>query len=69
MARTSGLPTTKSITIKGHGGISGRRAAKAVELTPGDLCCCLAIGAERVGRLADRCAEVSRGHNRWDFSR
>jgi hypothetical protein len=35
--RTSGLPTTKSITIKGHGGISGGRAAKAVELTPRDL--------------------------------
>ena len=31
--RTSGLPTTKSIAIKGHGGISGRRAAKAVEPT------------------------------------
>ena len=35
--RTSGLPTTKSIAIKGHNGISGGRAAKAVELTPRDL--------------------------------
>jgi hypothetical protein len=64
---TSGLPTTKSITIKGYCSISGRRAAKAVELTPGDLCCCLGIGAERVVRLAERSAEVSRGHNRRDF--
>jgi hypothetical protein len=62
--RTSGLPTTKSITIKDHCSISGRRAAKAVELTPGDLRCCLEIGAERVVRLAERSAEVSRGHTR-----
>jgi hypothetical protein len=65
--RTSGLPTTKSITIKDHGGISGRRAAKAVELTPGDLRCRLEIGAERVVRPAERSAEVSRGHNRREF--
>jgi hypothetical protein len=66
--RTSGLTTTKSITIKGRSGISGRRMAKAVELTPGDLRCCLAIGAERPVRLAERSAEVSRGHNRRHFS-
>jgi hypothetical protein len=65
--RTSGLPTTKSITIKGHGSISGERAAKAVELTPGGLCCCLELGAERVVRLAERSAEVSRGHIRRDL--
>jgi hypothetical protein len=65
--RTSERPTTKSITIKGHGSISGRRAAKAVELTPGDLRCCLALGAERVVRLAERSAEVSRGHIRRDL--
>lgn len=35
--RTSGLPTTKSITIKGHRSKSGGRAIKAVELTPGGL--------------------------------
>jgi Reverse transcriptase (RNA-dependent DNA polymerase) len=53
--RTSGLPTAKSITIKGHGGISGGRAAKAVELTPGGLRCCLEIGAERLARrIADK---------------
>ena len=52
--RTSGLPTTKSITIKGHGGISGRRAVKAVELTPGDCgAAALEIGAE-AGRKARR---------------
>ena len=49
--------------------VSARRAAKAVELTPGDLRCYLDIGAERVVRLAERSAEVSRGHNRRDFSR
>src|SRR5580658_4747827 len=59
--RTSGLPTTKSIAIKGHGGISGGRVAKAVELTPGDLRCCLELGAERVARLVERSVEVSRG--------
>ena len=64
--RTSGLPTTKSITIKGHGGISGGRAAKAVELTPGDLRGCLANGAERAARLVDRRAEVSSGYSRRD---
>ena len=64
--RTSGLPTTKSIAIKGHNGISGGRAAKAVELTPGDLRGCLANGAERAARLVDRHAEVSSGHNRRD---
>jgi hypothetical protein len=64
--RTSGLPITKSITIKGHCSISGRRAAKAVELTPGDLRCCLEIGAERVVRRAERSTEVSRGHIRRD---
>ena len=63
---TSGLPTTKSIAIKGHNGISGGRAAKAVELTPGDLRGCLANGAERAARLVDRHAEVSSGHNRRD---
>jgi len=67
--RTSGLPITKSITIKGHCSKSGRRAAKAVELTPGDLCCCFAIGAERVVRLAERSAEVSRGRIRRDVFR
>ena len=56
----------KSITIKGHGGISGGRAAKAVELTPGDLRGCLANGAERAARLVERRAEVSSGHNRRD---
>ena len=61
--RTSGLPTTKSIAIKGHNGISGGRAAKAVELTPGDLRGCLANGAERAARLVDRHAEVSSGHS------
>jgi hypothetical protein len=66
--RTSGLPTTKSITIKGHGGISDERAAKAVELTPGGLRCRLEIGAERVARLAELSAEVSRGLNRRDYS-
>ena len=58
--RTSGLPITKSITIKDHCSISGRRAAKAVELTPGDLCCCLEIGAEwtvRFGEPAQKSAE------------
>src|SRR5215471_12226265 len=59
--RTSGLPITKSITIKDHCSISGRRAAKAVELTPGDLCCCPEIGAERAVRLAEPSTEVSRG--------
>jgi len=34
--RTSGQVTAKSRTIKGRGGKSGRRAAKAVDLTSGD---------------------------------
>jgi hypothetical protein len=66
--RTSRLPTTKSITIKGHCSTSGKRAAKAVELTPGDLRCGLEIRAERVVRLAERSAAVSRGHIKRDFS-
>jgi hypothetical protein len=65
--RTSELPITKSITIKGHCSRFGGRAAKAVELTPGGLCCCLEIGAERVVRLTERSAEVSRGHTRRDI--
>src|SRR3954451_15531938 len=35
-ARTSEPQIAKSTTIKGRGGKSGRRAAKAVELTSGD---------------------------------
>ena len=36
-ARTSGLPTTKSLSIKGTRGKSGGSAVKAVELTSGGL--------------------------------
>ena len=36
--RTSERMIAKSMVIKGRGGKSGGRAAKAVELTSGDLC-------------------------------
>ena len=37
--RTSEQPIAKSTAIKGRGGRSDGRAAKAVDLTSGDLCC------------------------------
>ncbi len=37
--RTSKLKVAKSVSIKGLGGKSGRRAVKAVELTSGGLLC------------------------------
>jgi hypothetical protein len=51
------------MAIKGRGGKSGGRAAKAVGLTSGDLCCVSATRLRFVVRRSDRNAEVSRGHS------
>ena len=59
---TSCLETAKSISIKTLCCRSGGCAAKAVELTPGDLCRC-PTGLRRVVRRPDRGTEVSRGHS------
>ena len=56
--------TAKSIAIKRRDGRSGRGVGKAVELTSGDLHRCPEVGTEQVARLAERGAEVSRGHSR-----
>src|SRR5215475_12310269 len=61
--RTSEQVIAKSTVIKGRGGKSGGRAAKAVGLTSGDLPCCLGNETEVVVRRPDRSAEVSRGHS------
>src|SRR5215831_1034962 len=63
--RTSEQVIAKSTVIKGRGGKSGGRTAKAVGLTSGDLPCCLGNETEVVVRRSDRSAEVSRGHSRW----
>jgi len=62
---TSARRSTKSISVKTPACRSGGHAAKVVELTPGDLDCCLAIGTEEVERRPYRSPEVSRGHSRW----
>ncbi len=59
---TSCLETAKSISIETLRRKSGGCAAKAVELTPGDLCRC-PTGLRRVVRRPDRGIEVSRGHS------
>ena len=60
---TSGLLTSKSISIKDAKRRFGDCARKAAELTPGDLLC-VASATEVVERPLDRRAEVSRGHSR-----
>ncbi len=62
--RTSGQRIAKSGSIKGQGCRSGRCAAKAVRLTPGDLRFIPQLGTEGAMRRPDRNAEVSRGHSR-----
>ena len=62
--RTSGQLIAKSISIKGHGGRSGRCAAKAVRLTLGGLRSVPQVGTGGAARRPDRSAEVSRGHSR-----
>jgi hypothetical protein len=54
----------KSRAIKGRGGKSGGRAAKAVGLTSGGLRLRPGNGTEVVARRPDRGAEVSRGYSR-----
>jgi len=61
--RTSEQVIAKSATIKGRGGKSGGRAAKAVDLTSGGLRCCPGNGTAGVARRPDRNAGVSRGHS------
>ena len=62
---TSCLEPAKSISIKTLYRISGGCAAKADELTPGDLCrCSTELGC--VERRPDRGTEVSRGHSSHD---
>jgi hypothetical protein len=62
--RTSGLGTTKSISIKGTGCKSGGCVRKAVELTSGDLPFVLDFRTEGREIDPDRAAEVSRGRMR-----
>lgn len=59
---TSCLEIAKSISIKTLHCRSGGCAAKAIELTPGDLCRC-PTGLRRVVRRPDHGIEVSRGHS------
>jgi len=59
---TSGLLTSKSISIKDAKRRSGDCARKAAEITPGGLSC-VASATEAVERQLDRRAEVSRGHS------
>jgi hypothetical protein len=59
---TSGLLTSKSISIKDAKRRSGDCARKAAEITPGDLSCVASV-TEAVERQPDRRAEVSRGHS------
>ena len=47
---TSCLETAKSISIKTLHCRSGGCAAKGIELTPGDLRCCLEFGTEEAER-------------------
>jgi hypothetical protein len=60
--RTSWLETAKSSSIKALRRRSGGCAAKAVELTPGDLCRC-PMGLGLIVRWSDRGTEVSRGQS------
>ena len=55
--------TAKPISIKFRLGRFGGRAAKAIELTSGDLCRVRGVRTEPFVRAADRDAEVSRGHS------
>ena len=59
----SGREIAKPISIKSTGCKSGGVVRKAVELTSGDLPCCLGNETEVVVRRPDRSAEVSRGHS------
>jgi len=52
------------MAIKDRGGKSGGRAAKAVDLTSGDLRRVSGLETERSVRIEDRGAGVSRGHIR-----
>ena len=65
--RTSGLVTTKSISIKGANSKFGGCAWKANELTSGDL---LRVQrrTERTVRGSERATEVSRRHSRREQS-
>src|ERR1700733_95191 len=60
--RTSGQRIAKSISIKDQGCRSGRGAAKAIELTQGDLRHVPTLGTEGTARGPDRGTSASRGH-------
>ena len=61
--RTSEREVAKSAAIKGRGGKSGGDAVKAVGLTSGGLRRVRKSRTERVRKVRDRGAEVSRGHS------